>query len=174
MHRTYLLITFLAAFAALLIGVHVGKRVASDAAVQVAPTPDPSVTPEATTSALQPYTNSICGFSLVFPTTLSFMEGASGSAFLIDSKNQNESIAIACQEEIPRPPLTADKIETVILYNESKSASVAAKLFHDASAKDGTPLDQLIFRHPKTQDDVYLAGFGETFNSIIKTIKLIP
>jgi hypothetical protein len=172
MHRTYLLITFLAAFAALLVGVHLGKRLSPSSLQTATTTPTPTASPESTTSATQLYTNTMCGFTLQVPTTLSFMEGASGSAFLINANNQNESIAIACQSDIPRPPLTLDKIETVILYNEAKTASAAAKLYHDASAKDGTPLDQFIFYHPTKDMDVFIAGFGKTFDTVIATLKL--
>jgi hypothetical protein len=102
------------------------------------------------------------------------MEGASGSAFLVDNQEQSQSVAVTCQDEIPRPPLTSDKIEVQVLYNESQTASATARLYHDATAKDGTPIDELIFRHPKTGMDVFIAGFGKTFDAILQSIQLIP
>lgn len=178
MHRnTYLFVTFLAVFAALVVGVNLGKRSSppSNAMTTITPTPlrpsDSAGQAPTPTTAL--YTNKECGFSLDYPAGLTLMEGATGSAFLVNTQNQNESVAIACQEEIPRPPLTADKIETRTIYNPTKTASVSARLYHDASAKDGTPIDELIFRHPKTGIDIFIAGFGETFDNIIATVKLL-
>jgi hypothetical protein len=173
MHRnTYLLITFLAVFAALVVGVNVGKTMHSGASTSTVPTPTATITP--TLAPTLTYTNEYCGFSLQHPNTLSALTGATGSAFLINTTTTSDSIAIACQEDIPRPPLSADKIETSILYTEDKTASVTARLYHDASPKDGKPMDELIFTHPTTGLDVFIAGFGETFNTVIASIKLLP
>jgi hypothetical protein len=54
-----------------------------------------------------------------------------------------------------------------------KIGSTSATLFHDASQKDGTPVDKLIFTLPSLPlMDVYVAGFGDTFNALIKTITI--
>lgn len=160
MHRnTYLLVVFLAVFAALVVGVNIGKRIA--APIQTTPTTTQSPTP----TVLQ---YSGCGIMLQYPTTLTLMDSASGSALLVDKTNTDQSVVVTCQKDIPRPALTTDNIETFVI------ASVSAKLYHDASAKDGTPIDELIFSHPKTGLDVFVAGYGETFNSVIASIILIP
>lgn len=158
MHRnTFLLVVFLAIFAALVIGVNIGKRGASTAE----PTPIPTQAP-----VTQHYSG--CGITLEFPTTLTLMDSASGSAVLIDKTNTDQSIVIACQKDIPRPAVSTDAIETLNI------GSTSAKLYHDASPKDGSKIDELIFTHPKTDLDVFIAGFGETFNAIIKTVTLLP
>lgn len=174
MHRnTYLLVIVLAIFAALVVGVNIGKRVADPAPTQ--PVPSPSVTVLATPSASpNTYKNPVCGISLTYPSTLNLMDSASGSALFIDKEQTSQSVVITCQKDIPRPALSASNIESLTISNESGSASVSAKLYHDASAKDSTPIDELIFRHPKTGLDVYIAGFGETFNALISTVKLFP
>ncbi|KKU87112.1 hypothetical protein A3A64_02470 [Candidatus Gottesmanbacteria bacterium RIFCSPLOWO2_01_FULL_48_11] len=176
MHRnTYLLIAFLAVIAALLIGINLGRKFASQQQTSdTAPTPltSPSLLAQPTI-ALVPYTNTFCGFSLEYPNTLTKFDNASGSAILTNTQNTDESIAIACQEEIPRPPLTAENIESITVWNTTKTASVAARLYHDASQKDGTRLDALIFHHPKTGLDVFLAGFGPTFQQILTTLRIL-
>ena len=162
MHRnTYLLVVFLAVFAALVVGVNLGKRLQP---TPLAPTSAPTATPTAVDSLLQ---YSGCGISLQYPTTLTLMDSASGSALFVDKANTDQSVVVTCQKDIPRPALTTDNIETIVI------SSVSAKLYHDASPKDGSAIDELIFRHPKTGLDVFIAGFGETFNSIIKTVKLL-
>ncbi len=173
MHRnTYLLVIFLAVFAALVVGVNLGKRLSQPSPAPTQPsTPSVTLTPTPTTAI---YSDETCGFSLVYSASLSILNNATGSALLVNEIDNDQSIAIACQEEIPRPPLTADKIETLVIYNEAKTASVSAKLYHDASPKDGTAIDELIFRHPKTGMDIFIAGFGKTFDDIITTIKLLP
>jgi len=163
MHRnTYLLIICLAVFAALVIGVNLGKRLATPAPTT---TPKASITPSPTGNT---YTNEECGFTLSYPAILSLTGNATQSALLVHSTNKDESIAIACQEEIPRPPLTADNIESFMI------SSISATLYHDASAKDGTQIDELIFTHPTTGMDIFIAGFGKTFDSVIATVKLLP
>src|SRR3989344_5575520 len=177
MHRnTYLLIASLAVVAALLIGINLGRKFApTENTSSTIPTPLTSPSPLAQpTIALVLYTNTFCGFSLEYPNTLTKFDNASGSAILTNTQNTGESIAIACQEEIPRPPLTAENIESMTLWNTTKTASVAARLYHDASQKDGAQLDALIFRHPKTGLDVFLAGFGPTFQQILQTVQLLP
>jgi hypothetical protein len=172
MHRnTYLLVTVLAVFAALVVGVNIGKTLKPTVETPAALSPTP--TPPRTTEPMV-YTNTSCGFALTFPSTLTLMDSATRSALLIHESDTEQSVALACQADIPRPPLTGDKIETLTLYNEAKTASVTARLYHDASANDGTPIDQLIFTHPTTSMDVFIAGFGETFDQLIKTIKLLP
>lgn len=174
MHRnTFLLVVFLAIFAALVVGVNIGRRLAAPSPAQPTPTPSASL-PATPSTSLNTYRNPVCGITLTYPSTLNLMDSASGSALFIDKTNANESVVITCQKEIPRPPLVAPKIETVILTSDNSNASVSAKLYHDASAKDGTSIDELIFRHPTTGLDVFIAGFGETFNAIIKTVKLTP
>jgi hypothetical protein len=173
MHRnTYLLVIFLSIFAALVVGVNIGKRMSGSTST-VAPAPTPTIEQEPTpTTAV--YLNKACGFAFAYPTTLSLMDNATGSALLVHATDKNESIAVACQEEIPRPPITASNIENMVIYNETKTASLSARLYHDASAQDGTPIDELIFRNPKTGMDVFIAGFGATFDQIIDTLILVP
>ena len=176
MHRnTYLLVSLLAVFAALLIGVNVGHGFAEKQteSVKITPKPLPTV-PIIPTITLNTYTNTICGFSLQYPNTLTKLETATGSALLVDTTTKAQSLAIACQKEIPRPPIPAEKIETKMLTNTLKTASISAKLYHDASQKDGTPIDSLIFRIPGTGLDVFIAGYGETYNQILTTLILLP
>src|SRR5260221_8342055 len=118
MHRnTYLVITFLAVFAALVVGVNLGHRMNNTSS-----TPTPVVskvttpTPVAvTTPSFLTYTSTFCGFSLQYPSTLTKMESASGSALLINGSTKAQTLAIACQKDIPRPPLPAAKMEKKIL-----------------------------------------------------------
>ncbi|MBI4066155.1 hypothetical protein HY411_00400, partial [Candidatus Gottesmanbacteria bacterium] len=51
--------------------------------------------------------------------------------------------------------------------------SVAAKLYHTQSASDGAAIDSLIFRHPGTKLDVFLAGTGEVFQKLLKTLTIL-
>lgn len=162
MHRnTYLLVLALAILAALVVGVNIGKRFSAPLAI---PNPLPT---EPLQPALVPYTNTYCGFSTSYPNTLTLTTGASGSAVLTDSTNPGSSILIACQKGITRPPLTADKIEVAII-----SGAANAKLYHDASPKDGTATDALIFTNPNSGLDVFISGLGPTFTQIISSIQL--
>lgn len=173
MHRnTYLLVIILAVIAALLIGINIGKNIfrSSDAnsaeRAPIAPTPTPLPLSFIT------YTNAACGFSFDYPNSFTKMDNASGSAVLV-SPDGKESITVTCQKDIPREPMPPEKIETKILFNEARSASISAKLYHDTSARDGTPLDVLIFRNPKNGLDIFLAGTGTAFQKIINSLTLL-
>ncbi len=173
MHRnTYLLVTVLAVFAALVIGVNVGRGISGS--------PKPTPTPVTNKPTLVPtpepaqYNSAYCGIAFEHPSFFTKLESTTGSAVLVNTQAEKDSIIVTCQAEIPRPPLPANKIETMVISSETTGATVAAKVYHDASPKDGTPIDLLIFLHPKTRMDVYIAGFGETFTQVLKTVKLLP
>ncbi len=172
--NTYLLVIFLAIFAALVAGVNIGRKVDSlqtppQPASTTAPTPIPSPVPN-----LLIYTNQSCGFTLQYPDTLTKLEDASGSAIFVQADSKAQAVAIACQKNMPRPPVSETNIETITLTNDLGTASISAKLYRDSSSKDGTLMDALIFRNPKNGLDIFIAGYGETFTAILKTIKILP
>jgi hypothetical protein len=176
MHRnTYILVGILAVLAALVVGVNVGRKI-SPATAPVTPTPQPTVdqplagTP---TASLQTFTDSECGFSLMYGSAFTLMNNASGSAILNFANDKNKSVIMACQKDIPRPPLPANKIESLTLPTTT-GASVSAKLYHDQSAQNGTPIDALIFTHPTSKLDVFVAGYGSDYDTVLKTIRIIP
>lgn len=164
MHRnTLLLVALLAVVAALLVGINVGRSI-NRPEVSQSPTPTPTPTP-----TLAYLSASACGVSFSYPNFLKGMESSTSGAILINTANPNDSIVIVCQKDIPRVPLPPEKIETIPLTG---TASISAKLYHDASQKDGAPIDKLIFTHPKTKLDVLLAGFGPVFRDLIASLKL--
>lgn len=170
MHRnTYILVSVLAVIAALVVGVNFGKKITPQ---NPEPTPTPLVS-VAPTPSLIPFVDVACGFSLTYPDTFTLIDSASGSAILRNSVDQSQSIVMTCQEDIPRPALISENIESLTLTTET-GASVSAKLYHDQSQKDGTPIDALIFTHPSTKLDVFIAGYGEAFNSILQTVTVTP
>jgi hypothetical protein len=170
MHRnTYLVVSVLAVLAALVVGVNVGKKIspapaAPTPAITNAPTPLPQ---------LQTFTDTACGFSVTYENSYTLMENASGSAILNHAEDKTKSIVMTCQKDIPRPALSPENIETLSLLTPDGS-SVSAKIYHNQSAKDGTPIDAVIFTHPTSNLDVFIAGYGEGFNTLIKTIRILP
>jgi len=171
--NTYLLVSILAVVAALIVGVNVGKKIS----LTPAPTPQPKAdqplagtpTSEKTTEI---FTSALCGFSLEYPKTFTLMEGASGSAIMNHPDNKSQSIVTTCQKDIPGIPLPPEKIESLFVPT-SAGASLSAKLYHDASEKDGTPIDALIFTHPTSGLDIFIAGFGPAFDAAIKTLRIL-
>lgn len=168
MHRNTLLFTLLLAIvAALLIGFNVGRKFQTPPS---SPTPTPTPTRAA---ALETFTSETCGITLQYPGNLNKLDGASGSAVFTDPANEKNSIVVACQDDIPRLPLAADKIETVSLLSASGSATISARLYRNATAKDGAPFDELIFTHPKLGVDVFIAGFGATFEDVLLSLRIL-
>lgn len=163
MHRNTLLVTiFLAIMAALVVGVQIGRQINPS----ILPTPTPALTPTPTESlqTFVPYTNDYCGFSFNYPNSLTLTPGSSGSAVL---SNSGETILMACQENIPRPPLTQERIEVATIAGVTN-----AKIYHDASPKDGMQIDALIFTNPTNGLDVFISGVGPAFAQIISSIQL--
>lgn len=160
MHKnTFVLVTALAVIAALLVGFNMGKKFnpapeAQTATPTVEPTPEPQTTQ---------YTNSYCGVTVLYPAGMSVTEPATGSAKFTA---ENDSVVLACQKDIPGIAIAEENIEKVLI------GSVSGTLYHTATPKDGTPVDVLIFRHPKTKMDVLLSGIGTAFGTIIRSLTL--
>ncbi len=175
--NTFIVISVLAVIAALVVGVNVGKGMNTGQTTL----PTPAVTPEEISPtpispSLTTYTNTNCGISFDYPANFMKQEVASSAstsagAVFADPQNTGSTsgvIVFTCQKDIPRPPLLATSIETILI------GSTSAKLYHDTNAKDGSPTDKLIVRHPKTGLDIFLAGLGTTFRQVVASIKILP
>lgn len=170
MHRnTYLLVSLLAVIAALLIGVNLGRKFTpATPSVSI-----PSTTPIDLTAGqpvqtdVKPYRNSFCRVVFDYPAALVVLENASGSA-AFTAKNPDDGILMTCQKNIPKPTVSASSIEDI------RIGTTAAKLYHTQLATDSASVDSLIFRHPGTTLDVFLAGTGESFRRLITSITLLP
>ena len=170
MHRnTLLLVGTLAVIAALLLGINIGRRFQSTNGNTTALTPSVPPVPSGSPAAAQvkSYVNAFCKIGFDYPAGLTVLENASGSAAL-SGKSAEEGILLTCQKDIPRPPSSEGDSEDL------RIGSVSATLFHTRTASDGASIDSLIFRHPATRLDVFLAGSGETFRNLISTIQLLP
>lgn len=153
MHRnTYLLISALAIIAALVIGVNIGRT-------QTPPTPPlrPTAPLEAITSATKQYRDAYCKVAFDYPSNFTLLESASGSAAFTGSA-ADEGILLTCQKDIPRPAISQENIEDI------RIGSVSAKLYNKQT---------LIFQHPGTKLDVFLAGTGEAFQNLLKTLTIL-
>lgn len=113
------------------------------------------------------YDDPTCGIALSYPETLNVLDGPSGSAIFTDKNNAKNVIMVTCQKDIPRPALAADKTESLT------SGTVSGTIYHDASGKDGTPIDKLIFTHPGNGLDIFISGFGADFQKVIGNINLL-
>jgi hypothetical protein len=160
--NTYLLLVGLAIFAALVIGVNIGRRSLMSQAVPE-PTPTVSQAPR-----LVSYKNSACGVSFSYPENFILLDSASKSAILTSPEGGTEAIILTCQKNIPRPALSQDKTESMTI------GSVSATLYHDSTPKDGQPIDILIFTNPKINEDVLLSGMGSGFDTALKSLELLP
>ena len=198
--NTYFVILFLAILAALIVGLNIGKGMPKNSIVDtqtIAPspslsplTPTPDLLPLATGSSLfknssgsgalktasgsatapgKLYTNAPCGISLTYPDTVTMQESTTSTNGVLfsDKTNPSQIIILTCQKDIPRPPLTSENIEDKMI------GVVPVKLYHDRSQKDGTQIDALIFTHPKTKLDVFIGGYGATFNAMIQSLKIL-
>lgn len=152
--NTYLLVCVLAIIAALVIGVNIGRQVVQSPSS----TPTPIVTPpqEATLSRVKPYRNAFCNVAFDYPDDFTLIENASGSA-AFTGPAADEGILLTCQKDIPRPAIAQENVEDI------RIGSVAAKLYNNQS---------LIFRHPGTKLDVFLAGTGEVFQNLLQTLTI--
>ena len=109
------------------------------------------------------YTNFDQGFSIKFPSD---WQQTSKDDNIVFSKD-NEDITITIQADIPRPALTEEYIDDFTL------GGLEAKLYHDGSAKDGALVDKVIIDLVDSNDDIYIAGYGNVFDMMILTFKFI-
>jgi hypothetical protein len=168
MHKnTLLFASFLAVIAALLIGFNLGRNMPAEKAATVTPTPAISPTP---TLAYLSY--STCGVSFEYPNSLTPMQSSSSGVILTNTTHPETSVVVVCQDEVPRVPLSPDKMESVVIRQASGSASASATLYHDTSPKGDTSIDKLIFTHPSTKLDVFVAGFGPIFDRVVTSLRL--
>ena len=169
--NTFIFTALLAVIAALIVGVNIGKsmRIApsSQPPIAISPTPTPPVT-------LITYTSNLCGVSLVHPSNLQRLDSTTSGTILTDPNKQEDSIIIICQKDIPRVALSNEDMEKLTIVSASGSATLSATLYHDASEKDGTKIDKLIFYNKYKQLDVFIAGFGTVYDNAIKSVKLLP
>lgn len=166
--NTLLFVSFLAVIASLLVGIQIGRSM-SPQQENIAPSPTPKIT---ATPTLHFVNGSSCGVRFQYPSSLTVMEGSGSGMILANVTKPEESIVVVCQDDIPRVALPDDRIETKKILSTTGTASVSAKLYHDASQKDGTPMDKLIFTHPKTNQDVFIGGFGVIYTQLLDTLTL--
>ena len=93
--------------------------------------------------------SSMCGF--VYPKHDGWsVEDNKGGG--VDIVKGSKEVMILCADEIPGIPLPENKIESVIVDG------VVGKLYHDASAMDGSPKDDIRVRTPANDADVSIRG----------------
>jgi hypothetical protein len=191
---TAFLIIALTAIAFLLIGINFGKTLSVKLALPnpipsplPTSTPSPTLTPVPTekiiptinisiypsstsskgvNSGTSTFTDGTCGISFTIPGGYLRTSSQNGkSSIFTDPNDPNAMIAATCASQIPRPPLPAEKVEAILLDG------VAATLYHDSNAKDGSPRDEIIAKHPTSGQEVFVAGYGETFQRALKSFK---
>lgn len=181
--NTALVIAVLSLFATLLIGINIGKKIerkqSSNATANfptyntVSPTLYPSYptsVPNISSSqvgGISSYTDDRCGFSLSYPGsfTVTKTEGNKG-VIIADISNPISIIAATCDTQLPRPPVSADKIE------ETTLDGIAATLYHDQSP-DGSPRDEIIVKHPRNGMEIILAGYGPDFQNALSSFRFL-
>lgn len=170
MHRnTYLLVSILAVIAALVVGVNIGRMASSSpttqAPIEVQIIPSPNPTPSG--PQVKTYRNSYCQISVEYPDSFTQLESASQAA-AFRGPGAGAGILLTCQKDIPRPSVTQENIEDILI------SSVSGKIYHTKSTKDGTVVDSLIIRHPKTKLDIFVAGSGQVFRDVVSSLTFTP
>lgn len=129
----------------------------------------PSPTPKKiSNSGVSTYTDRTCGFTFSYPGGYLSSNTTNGkSSIFTDPNDETHSIVTACEDEIPKPPLTDNLIENIELDG------VPTKLYHDTSSKDGTPRDEVIVMHPTNGKEIIIAGFGSSYNAALASFKFI-
>lgn len=181
---TAVFIFFLSIIAALLLGINIGKHlnVSGDKTVRIpttfpvptltaAPTAIPTLPDNATPSGILQgsglNTDPSCGISFSYPKSYTRQKSANGkSTIFVNSDNPDLSLAVACGKQLPRPDVSSDKIEAIMV------AKVPATLYHDKNG-DGTNRDEVIFKHPQTGMEIIIAGYGFAFNQVITSLKFL-
>lgn len=184
---TIIFLFALSLLATLLFGINLGKKLGISSNFNLQPTtgnvqptitPSPTITivptksasPSATmkkSTSITTYTDGTCGFSFSYPGSFMKQKSVNQQAtILTDPDDPASVIAVTCAASIPRPPVTSDKIESIMLDK------VAATLYHDQN-KDGTPRDEVIVKHPTSGTEIILAGYSTTFQQVLTSFKFV-
>lgn len=178
---TVIFLFILAIIATLLFGINLGKKLGvSQSTIVITPSPAPTITLTATPTliatpsavikktGITTYTDSSCGFSFSYPGSFIAQKSVNGqTTILTDPDDSSQTLAATCAASIPRPPVSSDKIEAIMLDK------VPATLYHDQNAQDGSPRDEIIVKHPTNGMEIILAGYGETFQQALTSFKFI-
>jgi len=179
---TIIFFFILTTVASLLLGINLGKKIANNQTTQqsnnlITPTPSLTITmtptPIASPSAAMKktgtttFTDSSCGFSFSYPGSFINQKSVNGqTTILTDPDDPLQTIAATCAATIPRPPVSSDKIEAIMLDK------VAATLYHDKNS-DGSARDEVIIKHPTNGMEIIIAGFGRAFQQVLSSFKFI-
>lgn len=177
---TVLTLFFLSIIASILVGINIGKKIGNTDLVSVptqiarkslSPTPTPTSAPKdllETIAGKTVYTNVTCGYQISFPPKWTKTNYDPRSVSIATAETQGSpKIAIVCAPEIPKPALVPNKIV------DTKLGTASAKLYHDTSQKDGSPLDEVITRIPGKDMEIFVAGFGPTLQQILSSFKFL-
>ncbi len=185
---TVFFLFILALVATLLFGINIGKKISRNQNIQTEPTTNdqrpttipsttltlsPTITSTASsqmkgTKSLTTYTDKTCGFSFSYPGSFIKTQAVNQQSTIIaDPNDQDQAIAATCAQDLPKPPLPGDKIESIILDE------VSAKLYHDSAARDGSPRDEVIVKHPTNGLEIIIAGFGPLFQQVISSFRFL-
>ncbi|MBI3955320.1 hypothetical protein HY338_02655 [Candidatus Gottesmanbacteria bacterium] len=187
---TIFLIFFLSIVAVFLVGINLGKKIGitqSKISTNLSPTsmitlplsPSPTVILSPTivstiSSALTPissakviFTDKTCGVSFSYPGNFIRQQTTNEKSIIFTNPDDDKiSIAVACAEKIPVPPVKAEKIESIIVDSQP------ATLYHDINS-DNSPRDEVIVKHPYRSEEVIVAGYGTTFQNALSSFKFI-
>ena len=186
--KTITVIFILSIVATLLFGINIGKKLGKSQYSQPSPpaaaspkvtrpaTVSPAFAPNPTAETKLPsssqssstYSDKSCGFSITYQGSYMDQKSRNNSSTIItDPDNPEAAIVTTCQSEIPKPPLPPEKIEDIVLDG------VPARLYHDASSKDGSPRDEVIVTHPVLNHEIIIAGFGPAFDQAVSSFKFL-
>ena len=176
--------------AVFLVGINLGKKIGisqSNLSANLSPTsiisPSKTPTPTATlpptisatdsavltpiSSAKVSFTDKTCGISFSYPGNFIRQETTNEKSIIFTHPDNDKiSIALACTEKIPIPPVKAENIESIIVDGQP------ATLYHDTNS-DSSPRDEVIVKHPSRDEEVIIAGYGNNFQQALASFKFV-
>lgn len=108
-----------------------------------------------------------CGLSLYLPATYAAESNQNGTT-IINTAPPQEMVVVTCEKNVFTPSVPKEQTETRTL-----KGGVTATLYHDTSSTDGSPIDAVVFRHPKTGNEVLIVDSGTTIDTILSSITVI-
>lgn len=106
----------------------------------------------------------MCGFVVAAKPEWSIDYNKGGGLSIVMGAKE---VTVVCAEEIPGIPVSPEQIV------DTQIDGVAAKLYHDASPKDGTLQDDIRVKHPTTGVDVTVRGTPGFVAEVGATLKWI-
>jgi hypothetical protein len=175
--NTLVVVIVLAIFAALVVGVNIGKgNSSSQVSLIPSPTPNELIPSPTVTPKLFLYTNTYCGLSFQYPETLKRMDaGIASSSAVFNDNSSDSSIIVLCGASVPLESIDSlEAIPITIPLQGSDTASVSGKMYiESSSASSSSQLTHIVIPKLPNKMELIISIKGSIIEQILSSLQIL-